>query len=122
MDESTATSAFSALGHDGRLSALRLLIGAGPEGMAAGDIAEALDMRRNTLSSNLAILTGTGLISSKRDGRSVRYSVDLERVRALVAFLLEDCCGGQPDQCRPLLDEIGGAAAPQDRPDRTQPI
>ena len=109
METSDAVRSFSALGQPTRLEVLRLLIRTGPDGMAAGDIAEALGARQNTLSANLAVLRDAGLLASERHGRSIRYAADMEGLRALLGYLMEDCCGGRPERCRPLLDELAGA-------------
>lgn len=106
MENNRAIDALSALAHDIRLDVFRLLIQAGPLGMAAGEIAAGLDVRPNTLSNNLTLLTAAGLVRSKREGRSIRYFVRMETMRELLAFLMEDCCGGQPELCQPVLDQI----------------
>ncbi|MEX0809253.1 MAG: helix-turn-helix transcriptional regulator [Dongiaceae bacterium] len=103
MDATTATRAFGALAQDSRLEAFRLLVRAGEEGLPAGEIARALAIPHNTLSSHLSILTHAGLVASRRDGRSIIYRIDFEGTRALLAFLMEDCCQGRPDLCAPLL-------------------
>jgi len=95
-------SALSALAHPGRLDIFRLLVRAGPAGMAAGDIARATGSLANTLSTNLSVLAGVGLVSSRRDGRSIIYAAGYDRMRDLLAFLMEDCCGGQAEICAPL--------------------
>ena len=101
-----AVEAFAALAHATRLEVFRLLVKAGPEGMAAGDIAGRLDVRQNTMSTHLAVLSRAGLIAAERDGRSIIYQADMDGMRALLAFLMEDCCGGRPELCQPVLDEI----------------
>ncbi|MGM0742080.1 MAG: ArsR/SmtB family transcription factor [Pseudomonadota bacterium] len=106
MDKTHALTAFGALSHATRLDVLRLLIRAGADGMAAGEIATALDARQNTMSANLAVLMQAGLIRNARQGRSIRYFADLEGLRGLLEFLMEDCCGGNPAACQPLLDTI----------------
>ncbi|HKL54644.1 MAG TPA: metalloregulator ArsR/SmtB family transcription factor [Roseovarius sp.] len=106
MDKIQALTAFGALSQPTRLDVLRLLIRAGDAGMAAGDIAAALDTRQNTMSANLGVLMQAGLIRNSREGRSIRYFADLEGLRGLLAFLMEDCCGGNPAACQPLLDTI----------------
>ncbi len=102
----TAVDAFAALAHGTRLDVFRLLVKAGPDGMAAGDIANALSIRQNTMSANLAVLARAGLIAAVRDGRSIIYRADMDGMRALLSFLLEDCCGGRPELCEPVLDDI----------------
>ena len=106
MDEKIALAAFTALGQPTRLAVFRLLVSAGPEGLAAGEIASRLDVRPNTLSPNLAQLEAAGLIAGQREGRSIRYTAQMAGIRALLEFLMEDCCGGRPEMCRPLLDAV----------------
>ena len=106
MEKSTALPIFEALSSGIRLDVFRLLVRAGPSGMAAGEIAASLDIRPNTLSNNLTILTATGLVRSVREGRSIRYFARMETMRGLLGFLMEDCCGGQPELCQPVLDQI----------------
>lgn len=74
--------------------------------MLAGEIGEKLDVRQNTMSANLAVLLHAGLVRNEREGRNVRYFADFEGIRGLLGFLLEDCCGGRPELCRPLIDEL----------------
>ena len=106
MDKQACLDALAALAHGGRLDVFRLLVRAGPQGMAAGEIADALGARQNTMSANLAILARAGLITGTREGRSIRYRADIDGMRGLLAFLMEDCCGGRPDVCQPLLEAI----------------
>lgn len=106
MEKNHALAALSALAHEMRIDVFRLLIQAGPEGMSAGEIASALGARANTLSNNLTILSNAGLVRSNREGRSIRYFAELEGMRGLLSFLMEDCCGGQPELCRPVLELI----------------
>lgn len=106
MEKNRALDALSALSHDLRSDVFRLLVKAGPSGMAAGEIAACLDVRPNTLSNNLTILTSADLIRSSREGRSIRYFARMETMRGLLAFLMEDCCGGHPELCQPVLDQI----------------
>src|SRR4051794_8107574 len=104
METPGAVSALSALAHPGRLQIFRLLVRAGPEGLAAGEIARATGSLANTLSTNLGILSTAGLVASRRDGRSIIYTADYGRMRELLAFLMEDCCGGKPEICAPLAE------------------
>ena len=94
MEINQALTVFSALAQDMRLQTLRLLIEAEPHGLSAGEIAERLGARQNTLSANLSILANAGLVQSQREGRSIRYFARVDTVQALVTFLLDDCCGG----------------------------
>ena len=86
-----------------RLKIFRLLVQRGPEGMAAGDIARTLKLPHNTLSSHLGILSRASLVKARKESRSIIYSVDLEGTRRLLSFLVEDCCCGKPEVCRPLI-------------------
>ena len=106
MDKSDALSAFSALSQPTRLDAFRLLIEAGDGGLAAGVIAERLDVRQNTLSANLSVLLNAGLVTNQREGRTIRYFADTQGLRGLLGFLLRDCCGGRPELCDPLIEDI----------------
>ena len=103
MDKERAIRAFAALAQESRLGVFRLLVRTGAERMAAGEIARALDVPHNTMSSHLAILSNAGLVTSRRDGRSVIYAIDLEGTRKLLSFLMEDCCRGRPEVCAPLI-------------------
>ncbi len=106
MELKTAVTALAALAQETRLTAFRLLIRHGSAGLPAGDIARALQTPHNTMSSHLSILSNAGLISSQRSGRSIIYKADLEGIRKLVSFLVEDCCQGQAELCAPLLDSL----------------
>jgi DNA-binding transcriptional ArsR family regulator len=103
MEMQAAVSSLNALAHQGRLAVFRLLIQAGADGVAAGEIARRLNVRPNTLSSSLSVLSQAGLIRPRRDGRSIIYSANYDAMRELLAFLVEDCCGGKPEICAPLL-------------------
>lgn len=109
MEMIHALSAFEALGQPTRLAVFRLLVQTGSGGLAAGDIALTLDLRPNTLSTHLSILSQAGLITAARQGRSIRYSADMQGLRALMTWLLQDCCGGKPETCGPILDQIACA-------------
>jgi ArsR family transcriptional regulator len=111
MEMTTAVSSLSALAHAGRLSAFRMLVQAGADGLPAGEIARRLQIPPSTLSSHLAILDHAGLTRSRRDGRSIIYTADYGTMQGLLGFLLEDCCGGAPEICRPLSDMLAKAAA-----------
>lgn len=105
-----AVDALSALAHEGRLSIFRLLVRAGREGLAAGEIARKLDILPNTLSASLTVLAHAGLITSRREGRSVIYAADYGRMTNLLGYLMEDCCNGDAAICAPLA-EIAAKAA-----------
>lgn len=104
MDMSNAIAALGAMAQEGRLRVFRLLMAYGPEGLPAGEVARRLDVAHNTLSSQFAVLCQAGLLQSRRNGRSIIYSVDLAGMRALLSYLVEDCCQGRPEVCGPLLE------------------
>ncbi len=104
MEMSAALLAFDALGQPTRLAVFRLLVGG--QGLAAGQIAAKLNISPSTLSTHLSILTQSGLLRAVRDGRSIRYAADMAGLRALLAWLLQDCCGGKPEICAPVLDAL----------------
>lgn len=113
MDIKWTIKSLAALAQETRLAAFRLLVRCGDEGMAAGEIARALSIPHNTMSSHLAILAHAGLVSSRRESRSIIYSIDFEGTRELLSFLMEDCCQGQPELCAPVLDSVlPGCCAP----------
>jgi arsenate reductase len=99
MNASNALQAFAALSHATRLEVFRLLVGQGAIGLPAGQIGERLGVAPSTLSPHLAQLERAGLVSSSRDERRIFYAVDIEGMRALLAFLTDDCCGGHPEIC-----------------------
>ena len=103
MDIETAVASLGALAQESRLKVFRLLVRSGPDGLAAGEIARNLQVPHNTMSSHLAILTRARLVTARKDGRSMIYRVDIEGTRALLAFLVEDCCQGKPQVCAPLI-------------------
>jgi DNA-binding transcriptional ArsR family regulator len=102
MELSDAIKRLSALAQDSRLEVFRLLVKAGPEGRAAGDIARALRIAPNTLSAQLLVLSNAGLVRARRDGRSIIYAIQFDAMRDLLVFLTEDCCGGRSEICAPL--------------------
>lgn len=102
METEDAAFAFAALGQGTRLDLLRVLLDAGPNGVAAGEVATRLGVPSSTLSFHLRALDQAGLIAATRQGRSLIYAVQFARLRALLAFLAEACCGGEPDRCGDL--------------------
>jgi len=90
---------FAALAHELRLGVFRLLIGALPDGLPAGQIAEHFKVPASTLSSHLAQLERAGLLKSWRERQRIVYAVDTEGTKNLVGFLVDDCCNGQPALC-----------------------
>lgn len=109
MDKLDAITSFAALSQPTRLDVFRLLVKAGAKGMLSGEIGERLDVRQNTMSANLAVLLNSGLVRNERQGRTIRYFADFDAIRGLLGFLMEDCCGGRPELCQPVIDEIACA-------------
>lgn len=109
MESQLAVKRLSALAQDGRLAVFRLLVKAGPDGIAAGEIAQALALPPNTLSAQLTILANAGLIGSRRDGRSIIYSANYTGMSELLVYLMEDCCQGRPEICAPLGELVDRA-------------
>lgn len=107
----------AALAHPHRLALFRLLVRRYPDAVPAGELAEALDVRQNTLSAYLSSLRHAGLIEQRRIGRSLLYRVDMNRTAGLLAFLTEDCCRGRPDLCAPRAVHPVEGGKPM--PDRT---
>jgi ArsR family transcriptional regulator len=99
MEPELAILSLAALAQSTRLEVFRLLVKHEPQGLAAGDIAKALAVPQNTMSSHLAILSRAGLVVSERKSRSIIYRANLSTFQALTSFLLEDCCGGRADLC-----------------------
>lgn len=99
MENKTAIAALAALAQESRLATFRLLVQAGPQGLAASKIAEKLAIPASSLSFHLKELAHAGLIAARQEGRFLIYSAQFEAMNALVAFLTENCCGGAP--CAP---------------------
>ena len=114
MESIQAIDVFAALSQSTRLDVFRLLMEHEPEGLPAGDIARRLDVPQNTMSSHLGILTRAGLIESERHSRSIVYRAVVDRVREIASFLVQDCCGGRPELCEPLVAEFTPCCAPKD--------
>jgi DNA-binding transcriptional ArsR family regulator len=103
MEKTDAVAALAALAQDSRLDVFRLLVQAGPEGMPAGEIATALKLAPNTLTFHFDRLRGAGLVTVRRDGRSMIYAARFESMNALLAYLTENCCQGAPQACPPAI-------------------
>ena len=113
MEINEASKALAALAQERRLEVFRLLVRAGTDGLPAGDIADELDIPNNTLSTHLGILVRAGLLDSERQGRSIVYRIDFEGARALLYFLLEDCCQGSRAVCTTAVDSaLPGCCGP----------
>ena len=102
METDQIATAFAALGQSTRLDLLRALVAAGPTGLAAGELAARLDVPPSTLSFHLRAMEQAGLVAATRQGRSQIYAAQIERLRSLIAFLVEPCCDGEPERCGDL--------------------
>ena len=112
MESERTILALAALAQSTRLDVFRLLVRNEPGGLAAGDIAKALAVPQNTMSSHLAILARAGLISATRTGRSIAYRANLAHLQDIVLFMLKDCCGGRPEICAPVVESLTPCCAP----------
>lgn len=101
MEKSDAVAALAALAQDNRLDVFRLLVQAGPEGMPAGQVAEALGLAPNTLTFHFDRLRLAGLVTVRREGRSMIYAAQYEVMNGLLAYLTDNCCRGAPEKCAP---------------------
>ena len=118
MESSTALPILSALAQEGRLAVFRLLVKAGPGGVAAGDIARKLKTAANTMSAQLLVLANAGLVRARREGRSIIYAAAYDKMSALLLFLTEDCCGGRAEICAPLVSVASKCCPPKKRASR----
>jgi ArsR family transcriptional regulator, arsenate/arsenite/antimonite-responsive transcriptional repressor len=119
MENEQAVLALSALAQPTRLQAFRLLVQHEPEGIAAGDLARLLEVPQNTLSAHLSVLSRAGLVTSERQSRSILYRANLSAFQAVALFLLQDCCGGRPDICAPVIESLQ-PCCPPDKKERSR--
>ncbi|QRG09562.1 helix-turn-helix transcriptional regulator [Xanthobacter dioxanivorans] len=114
MLEEQALAAFAALSQETRLRMVRLLVKAGPQGLPAGAIGEAMDgASASRMSFHLSQLEQAGLVASRREGRSIIYSAVYPTLSDLVAFLMRDCCNGHPEVCAPAVAALSCACEPK---------
>ena len=106
IDDKAAIAALTALAQPTRLAVFRRLLEVHPDEIAAGEIARSLDVPHNTMSTHLAILARAGLVTARRDGRVIHYGADIDGFRAVIAYLMRDCCGGRAEICAPLVAEL----------------
>jgi DNA-binding transcriptional ArsR family regulator len=118
MKKPDALAALAAMAQDNRLDILRLLVEAGRDGMPAGAVADALGLAPNALSFHLDRLRDAGLVTVRRDGRSMIYAARYETMNALIAYLTENCCRGRPEQCLP--ETAGKSPRKARKPQRTR--
>jgi len=112
MDQRQALIAFGALSQETRLHIIRMLVVAGPDGMAAGTIGEKAQVAPSNISFHLKELERSGLIAQQRESRSIIYTANYEALGGLVRFLMEDCCSGHPEICAPAAD-VAACCAPK---------
>ncbi|WP_298255014.1 metalloregulator ArsR/SmtB family transcription factor [Bradyrhizobium sp.] len=112
MEIEQTVMALAALAQPTRLQAFRTLVKHEPEGLAAGDLARALEVPQNTLSAHLSILSRAGLVSSERHSRSIVYRADLAKFQKVALYLLQDCCGGRPEVCALLIESLQPCCPP----------
>lgn len=115
MESEDTILALAALAQSTRLDVFRLLVKLEPGGLAAGDIAKALAVPQNTMSSHLSILSRAGLVSAQRFSRSIVYRADLAQLQAVMLFMLRDCCDGRPEICAPLIENLTPCCPPKKR-------
>ena len=113
MESEQVILALAALAQSTRLEVFRLLVKHEPEGLAAGDIARAIAVPQNTMSSHLSVLSRAGLVSAQRFGRSIVYRADMTRLQDVVLFMLRDCCDGRPEICAPLVETLTPCCPPK---------
>jgi DNA-binding transcriptional ArsR family regulator len=102
MEKTEAVTALAALAQDNRLDVFRLLVEAGPEGMPAGAVATTLGLAPNTLTFHFDRLRAAGLVTVRRDGRSMIYAAQFETMNSLLGYLTDNCCGGI--SCAPTVE------------------
>jgi ArsR family transcriptional regulator, arsenate/arsenite/antimonite-responsive transcriptional repressor len=113
MENEKAVMALAALSQSTRLEAFRTLVRHEPNGLAAGDLARALEVPQNTLSAHLAVLSRAGLVTSERHSRSIIYRASLADFQQVALFLLQDCCGGRPEICAPVIESLQPCCPPK---------
>jgi ArsR family transcriptional regulator, arsenate/arsenite/antimonite-responsive transcriptional repressor len=104
MKKPDVLAALSALAQENRLDVFRLLVEAGPDGMPAGSVADRLKLAPNTLTFHFDRLREAGLVTVRRNGRSMIYAARYDTMNALLGYLTENCCQGRPEQCEPAAD------------------
>jgi DNA-binding transcriptional ArsR family regulator len=113
METKSAVTALAALAQETRLSVFRLLVQAGPVGLAAGEVGQKLEVPPATLSFHLKELSHAGLVTSRQEGRFVYYAANFEHMAALMSFLTQNCCNGMPQDCLTVLETaLGRCCAP----------
>src|SRR5262245_29628908 len=115
MDERHAILSFGALSQETRLRIMRMLVVAGPDGLAAGTIAETVEASPSNVSFHLKELERAGLASARRSSRSIIYSARFDTLGGLIRFLMEDCCSGHPEICTPVISGAARCLPPKEK-------
>ena len=115
MRNADAVAALAALAQENRLDVFRLLVQAGPDGMPAGSVAAALKLAPNTLTFHFDRLRDAGLVTVRREGRSMIYAARFEAMNSLLGFLMENCCQGAADKCAPAVCKPTKASRAKER-------
>lgn len=110
METNTALNGLAALAHETRLTVFKQLVRADEHGLSAGALAQITSTLPNTLSSHLGLLKRARLISAQRHGRSMQYFANVDAIRELLLFLLQDCCNGQPELCGMICNDLQPAS------------
>ncbi len=114
MEEAQALMAFGALSQETRLRVVRLLVKAGADGVPAGQLADAVGVSASNISFHLKELERAGIVTARREARSIVYAADVAALSGLVRFLMEDCCGGRPEICAPILADFPTCCPPME--------
>jgi ArsR family transcriptional regulator len=112
MEPEQIILALAALAQQTRLDAFRLLVNHEPTGLAAGEVASKLAVPHNTMSAHFSVLSRAGLITSRRASRSIIYRANLAALQKITLFLLQDCCGGRPEVCAPVVASLAPCCPP----------
>lgn len=115
MESTDVILALSALAQQTRLDVFQRLVKHEPEGIAAGELARLAAVPQNTMSSHLAVLQRAGLITATRHSRSIVYRANLVAFQEVALFLLQDCCGGRPEICAPLIESLTPCCPPRNQ-------
>ncbi|WP_297108406.1 metalloregulator ArsR/SmtB family transcription factor [uncultured Devosia sp.] len=114
MDDTAIIEALAALAQPTRLAAFRLVVEHEPDGLAAGEIARRLDVPQNTMSTHLSQLARAGLLVADKHGRTIIYRAQIDHMREVMGYLVNDCCGGRPELCTPLIEDITPCCVPEE--------
>jgi ArsR family transcriptional regulator len=120
MEDEHAILALAALAQLTRLQAFQTLVKHEPDGVAAGDLARLLEVPQNTLSSHLTILARANLVTSERHSRSIVYRANLAEFQKVLLFLLQDCCGGRPEICAPVIEGLAPCCPPKTKKEKSR--